>query len=101
MGRQCFATSQHASAREIAEQLQRAENRKMEAFGSNDFDALPALQADIERLSALLQEVESADKADELNRQELERNQEERLAQLRADAERAASGAQAAVRDKL
>lgn len=73
----------------------------MEAFGSNDFDALPALQAEIERLSVLLQQAASAGKTDEMDRQELERSQEERLAQLRADIERAAGGAQTAVRDKL
>ena len=101
-GWRCFVTSQqHASAREIAEQLQRVEEQKAEAFGRNDFAALPALHEEVERLSALLREKESTARADATERRELEHSQEERLAQLRADAERATSSAQAAVRDQL
>ena len=98
----CFATSSgHASAREIAEQLRRAEARKDEAFGRNDFAALPGLHEEVERLTALLQETERAGEVESRERLELERSQQDRLAQLRADAERATSSAQAAVRDKL
>ena len=46
-------------------------------------------------------EKESTARADATERRELEHSQEERLAQLRADAERATSSAQAAVRDQL
>jgi hypothetical protein len=93
--------SPHASPREIAEQLQRAEDQKAAAFGRNDFAALPALQEEVERLAALLQAAEGAGRADAAARSELERSQAERLAELRRDAEQAVSGAQAAVRDKL
>ena len=93
--------SPHASPREIAEQLQRAEDQKAAAFGRNDFAALPALQEEVERLAALLQAAEGAGRADAAARSELERSQAERLAELRRDAEQAVSGAKAAVRDKL
>jgi hypothetical protein len=93
--------SPHASPREIAEQLQRAEDQKAAAFGRNDFAALPALQEEVERLAALLQAAEGAGRAAAAARSKLERSQAERLAELRRDAEQAVSGAQAAVRDKL
>ena len=96
-----FSTSGHATAREIAEQLQRAEERKAAAFGRNDFAALPELHAEVERLTGVLQQTELAGKVESREREELERSQEERLAQLRAGAEHAKSSAQAAVRDKL
>ena len=93
--------SGHASAREIADQLQRAKGKKEEAFGRNDFAALPGLHTEVERLTALLQEIERADQAERREREELERSQQDRLAQLRADAERTTRNTQAAVRDEL
>jgi hypothetical protein len=96
-----LSSSSFSTPREIAEQLQRAEDQKAAAFGRNDFAALPAMQEEVERLAALLQAAEGAGRADAAARSELERSQAERLAELRRDAEQAVSGAQAAVRDKL
>ena len=68
---------------------------------TDDFAALPGLHAEVTRLTALLEETEQAGQAESREREELERSQQDRLAQLRADTERAKSSAQAAVRDKL
>ena len=95
------AAAVHLSAREVGEQLQRAEDRKAAAFGRNDFAALPEIQEEVDRLAALLAEFEGAGAAEDSARREQETGQTERLRQLREDADAASRGATAAVSSKL